>query len=50
MSWKPYQGGIEIHNLVEFDPAGSIPGWIKTEMSKRMANGLETLVNYLQTG
>ena len=50
MSWKPYEGGIELQNLVEMDPAGSIPGFIKTKMAKRMANGLLVLVDYLQTG
>ena len=50
MSWKPYEGGIELQNLTEMDPCGSIPDFIKKKMAKRMANGLQILVDYLQTG
>ena len=50
MSWKPYEGGIELQNIVMMDPAGSIPDFLKKKMAKRMANGLDILVKYLQTG
>ena len=50
MAWKPYDGGMELTHIVKMDPAGSIPGFIKNKMAKRMANGLLILVDYLQTG
>ena len=40
MSFKPYEGGIELQQCVQMDPAGSIPSFIKNKMAKRMANGL----------
>ena len=50
MSWKPYEGGIELQNLTMMDPAGSIPDFLKKKMAKRMANALQILVTFLQTG
>ena len=49
-SWKPYDGGIELQQLVENDPCGSIPGFMKSKSATRAANNLIHLVNYLQTG
>ena len=50
VSWKPYDGGIEIQQLLCMDPAGMIPGMIKTAMSGRMAKALKLTVDYLKNG
>ena len=44
---KPYDGGIEFKQAIAMDPAGMIPGFIKTKMAGRMANGLQIMVDYL---
>ena len=31
MSWKPYEGGIEIEHAIKMDPAGMIPGFLKNK-------------------
>ena len=49
-AYKPYEGGVELKQVMSFDPAGMIPGFIKTAMSTRMANGLQILVDYLKNG
>ena len=49
-SYKPYDGGIELQQLVENDPCGSIPAFMKNKGAKRAANNLLNMVNYLQTG
>ncbi len=47
---KPYDGGIEFKQVLAMDPAGSIPGFVKTKMAGRMANGLKMVIDYLQNG
>ena len=49
-SYKPYDGGIELQQILCMDPAGWIIGPIKTAMSGRMAKALQLIVNYLKTG
>ena len=49
-SWKPYDGGLELKQIMKMDPAGMIPGFVKNKIAKRAAGGLLLLVDYLKTG
>ncbi len=49
-AFKPYEGGVEFKQVVCFDPAGMMPGFIKTAICTRMADGLQILVGYLKDG
>ena len=47
---KPYDGGMEIHMVIAMDIAGSIPGFIKNTIAKRLSNvGLQT-TDYIMHG
>ena len=50
ISYKPYEGGIELRNLQCMDPAGLIPDFIKKSMGKRQARVLVHSVEYLVNG
>ena len=50
ISWKAYDGGIELVQINHSNPGGSIPGFMKSKSATRAANNLIHLVNYLQTG
>ena len=50
MSWKPYDGGIEIEHAIKMDPAGMIPGFLKNKAATRMAKNLQLIVDYLING
>jgi len=49
-SFKPIEGGVEIKLCQSFDPAGMIPGFLKTKMAKRLANAPQLMVDYLKNG
>ena len=50
VAYKPYDGGMELKSVLAMDPAGSIPGFIKSKMGGRMANQLILLTDYLKNG
>ena len=50
MSWKPYEGGMELTHVVQMDPNGMIPAFIKNKAATRMANTLQVIVNYVRDG
>ena len=47
VSMKAYDGGIELCQINQSDPNGSIPGFMKSKMAKNKAKMLLNLVNYL---
>ena len=50
MSFKPYEGGMELRHIVKMDPAGMIPDFIKNKAAARMANTLHVITNYVKDG
>merc|ERR1712060_478990 len=50
VTWKAYEGGMEINMVQKMDLAGSIPTMFVNKMSGRLANALQLLVDYLQNG
>ena len=50
MSWKPYDGGLELQHVVKIDPAGMIPDFIKNKAAARLASTLLIIVDYVQNG
>ena len=48
--FKPFDGGYEIQQINASDPAGMIPGFVKSKMAGRMANGLMLTIDYLKNG
>ena len=50
--WKftPIEGGYDINFVQSMDPAGMIPGFVKTKMAKRLASAPTMIVDYLQNG
>ena len=40
VSWKAYEGGIELAYVGKMDPNGSIPDFIKNKFAARMTNNL----------
>ena len=46
----PCEGGMEILQVSQMDPAGMLPGFIKTKMSQRMGMNLFYVVDFLMTG
>ena len=41
---------MDLKQIMNIDPAGMIPGMIKNMLAKRMANGLQNMVDYLKDG
>ena len=50
LAYKPFDGGIELKNVMAMDPAGMIPGFVKGRIGGRMANVLMLIVDYLRDG
>ena len=40
MSWKPFDGGMDLTHIVICDPKGTIPGFVKSATANRMASML----------
>ena len=50
MASKPYEGGMELNQIIALDVAGMIPGFIKNKIAKRLANiGLQ-IADYVMHG
>ena len=49
-SFKPIEGGLQITMAQSMDPAGMIPGFIKTKMAKRGTSAPQLLIDYLVNG
>ena len=50
LKYKPFDGGVEIHMMACFDPAGLIPGFVKNRIASYMGNMGLMLVDYLMDG
>ena len=50
LKYKPFDGGVEIHMMACFDPAGLIPGFVKNRIASYMGNMGLMLVDYLMNG
>ena len=48
--YKPFDGGVEIHMMACFDPAGLMPGFVKDRIASYMGNMGLLLVDYLMNG
>ena len=50
MAAKPYDGGMELNQIVSLDIAGMIPGFVKTKIAKRLANVGVQIADYIMHG
>ena len=48
--FRPFEGGMELKQVIKMDVQGSIPGWIKNKVASRMADNLMIIVNYIKDG
>ena len=46
----PFDGGCELHQVLDVDPKGLIPGFIKSAISKRSSMNAMYLVDFMMNG
>lgn len=50
MESKPYEGGMELNQVISLDIAGMIPKFVKTKIAKRLANVGLQIADYVMHG
>ena len=50
MSSKPYEGGMEMNQVIAMDVAGRIPGMIKNKIAKKLSNIGMQVSDYMMHG
>ena len=50
MASKPYEGGMELNQVIAMDVAGMIPGFVKTKIATRLSNVGLHLADYIMHG
>ena len=50
MESRPYEGGMELNQVIVLDIAGYIPNFVKTIIAKRLSNIGLKLVDYIMHG
>ena len=50
MASKPYEGGMELNQVIALDIAGMIPDFIKKKIAKRLANVGLQIADYVMHG